>query len=231
MKILVFDNYDSFTYNLVHLVEKILHQKVDVYRNDQIPLEQVKAYDKIILSPGPGIPEEAGLLLPLIKEYASSKSILGVCLGHQAIGQAFGGKLVNLSTVYHGVATPVQIVNRESAYAKASADKSANVKRETANGKQNAGGGSEVTHSPLTIDHSPHSLFEGMPDEFEVGRYHSWVISEEGFPAELEITARDANNFIMALQHIRYDVQGVQFHPESVLTPRGEDIMRNWLRG
>jgi anthranilate synthase component 2 len=196
MKILVFDNYDSFTYNLVHLVEKILHQKVEVHRNDQIPLEKVKDYDKIILSPGPGIPEEAGLLLPLIKEYAASKSILGVCLGHQAIGQAFGGKLVNLSTVYHGVATPVMI------------------------------------HSPLTIDHSPahHSLFENMPDEFEVGRYHSWVVSEEGFPEELEITARDANNFIMALQHKTYDVQGVQFHPESVLTPRGEEILRNWLK-
>src|SRR5205809_3027224 len=114
MKILVFDNYDSFTYNLVHLVEKITHEKVDVYRNDQIAMEKVKEYDKIILSPGPGIPEEAGLLLPLIKEYASSKSILGVCLGHQAIGQAFAGKLLNLSTVYHGVATPVRIVNRQS---------------------------------------------------------------------------------------------------------------------
>ena len=224
MKILVFDNYDSFTYNLVHLVEKILHQKVDVYRNDQIPLEEVKAYDKIILSPGPGIPEEAGLLLPLIKEYASSKSILGVCLGHQAIGQAFGGKLINLSTVFHGVATPVQLVNRETANVKR---KSADVKRETANGKSESAVATEVTHSPLTIRNS---LFEGMPDEFEVGRYHSWVISEEGFPAELEITARDANNFIMALQHTRYDVQGVQFHPESVLTPRGEDIMRNWLK-
>ena len=221
MKILVFDNYDSFTYNLVHLVEKILHQKVEVYRNDQIPLEKVKDYDKIILSPGPGIPEEAGLLLPLIKEYAATKSILGVCLGHQAIGQAFGGKLVNLSTVYHGVATPVQIVNRETAI----------VNRQSSKEMQKAGTANEATHSPLTIDHSPHnSLFEGLPDEFEVGRYHSWVISEEGFPAELEITARDANNYIMALQHISYDVQGVQFHPESVLTPRGEDIMRNWLK-
>ncbi|THU40696.1 aminodeoxychorismate/anthranilate synthase component II [Niastella caeni] len=224
MKILVFDNYDSFTYNLVHLVEKILHQKVDVYRNDQIPLENIKAYDKIILSPGPGIPEEAGLLLPLIKEYAASKSILGVCLGHQAIGQAFGGKLVNLSTVYHGVATPVKIVNRESA----------DVKRQTAIGKKAASTANKETHSSLTIDHSPltthHSLFEGLPDEFEVGRYHSWVISEEGFPEELEITARDANNFIMALQHKKYDVQGVQFHPESVLTPRGEEILRNWLK-
>jgi len=224
MKILVFDNYDSFTYNLVHLVEKILHQKVDVYRNDQIPLEEVKAYDKIILSPGPGIPEEAGLLLPLIKEYASSKSILGVCLGHQAIGQAFGGKLVNLSTVYHGVATPVQIVNRQSANVKR---ETADAKRQSANGKSESAVATEVSNSQLTTHNS---LFEGMPDEFEVGRYHSWVISEEGFPAELEITARDANNFIMALQHIRYDVQGVQFHPESVLTPKGEDIMRNWLK-
>lgn len=220
MKILVFDNYDSFTYNLVHLVEKILHQKVEVHRNDKIPLEKVKEYDKIILSPGPGIPEEAGLLLPLIKEYAASKSILGVCLGHQAIGQAFGGKLVNLSTVYHGVATPVQIVNRQSSI----------VNKQPARGKQKAGAVNEETHSPLTIDHSPNSLFEGMPDEFEVGRYHSWVISEEGFPDELEITARDANNYIMALQHVTYDVQGVQFHPESVLTPRGEDILRNWLK-
>ena len=191
MKILVFDNYDSFTYNLVHLVEKILHEKVDVYRNDQIALEKVKEYDKIILSPGPGIPVEAGLLLPLIKEYASSKSILGVCLGHQAIGEAFGGKLVNLSTVYHGVATPVKFLNGKS-----------NVK----------------SH-----------LFNGLPDEIEVGRYHSWIVSDENFPKDLEVTARDENNYIMALQHIKYDVQGVQFHPESVLTPDGEKILRNWL--
>src|ERR1700746_2680268 len=153
MKILVFDNYDSFTYNLVHLVEKILHQQVDVYRNDQIPLEKVKEYDKIILSPGPGIPEEAGLLLPLIKEYASSKSILGVCLGHQAIGEAFGGKLVNLTEVYHGVATSCML--------QAASD-----------------------------------LFKGLPSEIEVGRYHSWIVSEENFPKELEVTARDENNFI-----------------------------------
>src|SRR6476620_10693558 len=146
LHILVFDNYDSFTYNLVHLVEKILHYKVEVHRNDQLPLEKVKEYDKIILSPGPGIPEEAGLLLPLIKEYAASKSILGVCLGHQAIGEAFGGKLTNLSTVYHGVATPVKITR-------------------------------------------PGGLFEGLPDELEVGRYHSWVVSDEGFPEVLEITA------------------------------------------
>lgn len=196
MKILVFDNYDSFTYNLVHLVEKIIHGKVEVYRNDKIPLENVKEFDKIILSPGPGIPEEAGLLLPLIREYASAKSILGVCLGHQAIGEAFGGKLVNLSTVYHGVATPITISGGRSS---------------TGTGKMNA-------------------IFEELPDEIEVGRYHSWIVADENFPAELEVTARDANNYIMALQHRRFDVQGVQFHPESVLTPSGEKILRNWLK-
>jgi anthranilate synthase component 2 len=194
VKILVFDNYDSFTYNLVHLVEKIIHGKVDVYRNDEIPLEKVKGYNKIILSPGPGIPEEAGLLLPLIKEYAATKSILGVCLGHQAIGQAFGGELVNLSTVYHGVATPIRVGSSESG-----------------------------------ID-SQSSLFEGLPDVLEVGRYHSWIVSEENFPDELEITARDDNDYIMALQHKSYDLQGVQFHPESVLTPKGEIILKNWLQ-
>lgn len=191
MKILVFDNYDSFTYNLVHLVEKIMHVKVEVHRNDQLALEQVKNYDKIILSPGPGIPEEAGLLLPLIKEYAAAKSILGVCLGHQAIGEAFGGKLVNLSTVYHGVATSIKI-------------------QKAINRKQN-------------------SVLDNLPGEIEVGRYHSWIVSEENFPDELEVTARDANNYIMGLQHKTYDVQGVQFHPESVLTPDGEKMLRNWL--
>lgn len=204
-KILVFDNYDSFTYNLVHLVEKIIHEKVDVYRNDQIALEKVKEFDKIILSPGPGIPEEAGLLLPLIKEYASSKSILGVCLGHQAIGQAFGGKLINLSSVFHGVATPVKVV-----------------KLQTSNVKDD-----DVSRF---IAHVSRDLFENLPNELEVGRYHSWVVSKENFPGELEITAEDQNGMIMALQHKTYDVQGVQFHPESVLTPKGEDIMRNWLK-
>jgi anthranilate synthase component 2 len=192
MKILVFDNYDSFTYNLVHLVEKIIHEKVEVHRNDQIPMEKVKEYDKIILSPGPGIPEEAGLLLPLIKEYASSKSILGVCLGHQAIGEAFGAKLINLSSVFHGVATKIEVRSGESGVS-----------------------------SPL---------FDGLPNELEVGRYHSWVVSKENFPAELEITAEDETGIIMGLQHKTYDVQGVQFHPESVLTPKGEEIMRNWLK-
>ena len=190
-KILVFDNYDSFTYNLVHLVEKITHLKVDVHRNDQIPLEKVKDYDKIILSPGPGIPEEAGLLLPLIKEYAATKSILGVCLGHQAIGEAFGGTLTNLSTVFHGVATPIKV-----------------------------GGMKYKVRS---------RLFNDLPDEIEVGRYHSWVVNKEGFPEELEITAEDETGMIMALQHKTFDVQGVQFHPESVLTPVGEAILRNWL--
>ncbi|RYG30546.1 MAG: aminodeoxychorismate/anthranilate synthase component II, partial [Chitinophagaceae bacterium] len=171
MKILVFDNYDSFTYNLVHLVEKIIHQRVDVFRNDQIAMEKVNEYDKIILSPGPGIPSEAGLLLPLIKEYAATKSILGVCLGHQAIGEAFGGKLENLSTVFHGVATPV---------------------------KQTA----------------KTSLFDGLAEEFEVGRYHSWIVADDNLPSSLEVTARDENNFIMAMQHKTYDVKGVQFHPE-----------------
>ncbi|HUP11822.1 MAG TPA: aminodeoxychorismate/anthranilate synthase component II [Niastella sp.] len=192
MKVLVFDNYDSFTYNLVHLVEKITGEKPDVYRNDELPLEEAKLYDKIILSPGPGLPAEAGLLLPLIKEYASSKSILGVCLGHQAIGEAFGGKLVNLSSVYHGVATPITIVNDQQE-------------------RQNP-------------------LFADLPETFPVGRYHSWVVSDDGFPEELQITARDQKGFIMALQHKRYDVQGVQFHPESVLTPQGETILRNWLK-
>lgn len=191
MKILVFDNYDSFTYNLVHLVEKITHSKVDVFRNDQIALEKVKEYDKIILSPGPGIPEEAGLLLQLIKEYAATKSILGVCLGHQAIGEAFGGTLTNLSSVFHGVATPIKIKSEKS--------------------------------KPASF------LFKDLPDEIEVGRYHSWVVSNENFPAELEITAEDETGMIMALQHKTYDVQGVQFHPESVLTPKGEVILRNWL--
>ena len=186
-RILVFDNYDSFTYNLVHLVEKLMSRKVEVVRNDRIPLEKIAGFDKIILSPGPGIPEEAGLLLPLIREYAASKSILGVCLGHQAIGEAFGGRLVNLTTVYHGVATPVRLLQR---------------------------GG----------------LFEALPETLEVGRYHSWVVSDEGLPEVLEVTARDDNDYIMGLRHKTLDVQGVQFHPESVLTPQGEQLMKNWLK-
>jgi len=172
-------------------VEKILHDKVDVFRNDKISLERIGDYDKIILSPGPGLPSESGLLLPLIKEYASSKSILGVCLGLQAIGEAFGGELVNLKNVYHGVATKIKV----------------NEGRQL---KEN-------------------DVFKSLPNELEVGRYHSWVLSHEHFPEDLEITAEDENEYIMALQHKTFDVQGVQFHPESVLTPMGEKIMRNWL--
>ena len=189
MKILIFDNYDSFTYNLVHLVEKIVTDKVDVFRNDRISLEDMNTYDKIILSPGPGLPYEAGLLLPLIKEYGSTKSILGVCLGHQAIAEAYGGKLKNLSTVYHGVATNCRLSGKDC------------------------------------------RLLNGLPENIEVGRYHSWIVSDENFPAELTVTAIDDNGYIMALQHNQYDVQGVQFHPESILTPDGEKIMRNWLKG
>jgi anthranilate synthase component 2 len=191
MKILIFDNYDSFTYNLVHVVEKIIHAKVDVFRNDKISLEEINKYDKIILSPGPGLPCESGLLLPLIKEYASSKSILGVCLGQQAIGEVFGGKLINLKEVYHGVATKIK-VNEQRTMAE-------------------------------------NDIFKGLPDELEVGRYHSWIVDKENFPKDLEITARDENGYIMALRHKTFDVQGVQFHPESVLTPDGEKMMRNWL--
>ena len=214
LKILVFDNYDSFTYNLVHLVEKILHQKVDVYRNDQIPLEKVNEYDKIILSPGPGIPEEAGLLLPLIREYASTKSILGVCLGHQAIGEAFGGKLVNLSTVFHGVATPIRVLHPELSA----------IVEDTVP----AGAKSQPTES--FVRSASNDLFKDLPAELEVGRYHSWIVSDEDLPGELQVTARDANDYIMGLRHKTYDIQGVQFHPESVLTPLGEKILRNWLK-
>jgi anthranilate synthase component 2 len=187
MKILVFDNYDSFTYNLVQMIKELSDATVEVYRNDEIPLEQVKGYDKILLSPGPGIPSESGLLLPLIKEYAATKSILGVCLGLQAIGEAFGGKLTNLSQVYHGIATPIHLTN-------------------------------------------PSTLFEGLPNSFNVGRYHSWVVAENEFPNDLIITSKDDEGYIMSLEHKQYDVKGVQYHPESVLTPDGVKIISNWLK-
>ena len=192
-RILIFDNYDSFTYNLVHLVAEIIGSAPEVFRNDEIELDKVAEFDRIILSPGPGIPSEAGLLLPLIERYASEKPILGVCLGHQAIGQSFGGRLNNLDKVYHGVSTPVSIT--------ADAD-------------------------PARVSHD---WFAGLPTEVNVGRYHSWVVEEDGFPAALEITARDAGGRIMALRHRLFDVQGVQFHPESILTPDGAKMMRNWL--
>lgn len=192
-KILILDNYDSFTYNLVQMVENIMKQKVAVFRNDEISLDQVNGFDKIILSPGPGIPNEAGILLPLIKQYAASKSILGVCLGHQAIGEAFGGRLTNLTRVFHGVATKIKLKN-------------------------------DLEKSAFNND-----WYKGLDNEIEVGRYHSWVINEEEFPKELEVTSWDENGMIMSLKHHVYDVQGVQFHPESLLTPLGKTMIENWL--
>lgn len=186
MRILLFDNYDSFTYNLLHLLRE-LGADAEVHRNDRITLEEVGRFDKIILSPGPGIPEEAGILLPLIERYAPERSIFGVCLGMQAIGQAFGAGLENLPEVFHGVQTPVR-----------------------------------------QCDADP--LFEGLEEEFSVGRYHSWVVKRENLPAELRVTAEDAQGRIMALRHTRYDVQGVQFHPESILTPQGSIILQNFLK-
>ena len=187
MKTIIIDNYDSFTYNLAHLVKE-LGVEVDVLRNDKFELEELEKYDKIILSPGPGIPEEAGLLLEVIRTYAGRKPILGVCLGEQAIGQAFGGKLTNLSEVFHGIQTNVKIKNKDY-------------------------------------------IFSGLPTEIPVGRYHSWVVDTDGFPEELVITAISSEGQIMALKHREYDVHGIQFHPESVLTPDGKQIVGNWLKG
>lgn len=188
MKILVFDNYDSFTFNLVHLIRQLDYTDIDVVRNDKISLGEIEKYDKIVLSPGSGIPSEAGLLLELIKCYAPTKSILGVCLGHQAIGEAFGARLLNMPDVYHGVATPVT-----------------------------------VTDGGL--------IFAGLPEQIVTGRYHSWIVDREGFPEEeLKITAVDDKGNIMALSHHRYDVHGVQFHPESVLTRDGAKIVENFLK-
>ena len=187
MKTVIIDNYDSFTYNLAHLVKE-LGAEVDVLRNDKFELEELEKYDKIILSPGPGIPEEAGLLLEVIRTYAGRKPILGVCLGEQAIGQAFGGKLTNLSEVFHGIQTNVKIKNKDY-------------------------------------------IFDGLPTEIPVGRYHSWVVDTDGFPEELVVTAISPEGQIMALKHREYDVHGIQFHPESVLTPDGKQIVGNWLKG
>ena len=185
MKIVIIDNYDSFTYNLSHLVKE-LGGEVTVYRNDQFELEELEAFDKIILSPGPGIPNEAGLLLDVIRTYAGKKPILGVCLGHQAIGEVFGGSLVNLSEVFHGVCTPAIVTEQDY-------------------------------------------LFEGLPQTIEVGRYHSWVVSHEGLPSCLEVTCLSEEGYIMSMRHREYDIRGIQFHPESVLTPDGKRIMENWI--
>lgn len=185
MKVLVIDNYDSFTYNLVHYLED-LNCDVTVVRNDKLTLEDVVPFDKIVLSPGPGIPDEAGLLKPIIEKYAATKSIFGVCLGQQAIGEVFGGSLVNLDDVYHGVATKVE----------------------------------------LCVDDE--YIFKGLDKSFEIGRYHSWVVNSD-LPNDLEATSFDANGQVMSLRHKIYDVRGVQYHPESVLTPNGKKILENWI--
>jgi len=187
-KILVFDNYDSFTYNLVQYVQNDGNHQVDVVLNDELPLEDAGKYDGIILSPGPGLPSEAGLLLPLIRQYKSTKRIFGVCLGQQAIAEAFGGSLINLEKVYHGIATPV------------------------------------------TFSNPRHYLFDGLPDVIEAGRYHSWVVNPATLPHCLNTEAIDENGQIMAISHKEFDICGVQFHPESVLTPEGFNIISNWLK-
>ena len=183
-KILVIDNYDSFTYNLVHYLEE-LDCVVDVKRNDQLELQEVEPYQHIVLSPGPGIPDEAGLLKDIIETYAPTKKIFGVCLGQQAIGEVFGGKLVNLDEVYHGIATKINIIEKDV-------------------------------------------LFDGLPEEIEVGRYHSWVVDPD-LPEALVATSVDQNGQLMSLRHKKYNVSAVQFHPESVLTPHGKKILENWL--
>ena len=185
MKIVIIDNYDSFTYNLSHLVKE-LGADVAVFRNDKFLLNEIEQYDKIILSPGPGIPSEAGLLLDVIRTYRGRKPMLGVCLGHQAIGEVFGARLTNLSTVYHGVATE----------------------------------GTQYGNDPI---------FRGMPKRIIMGRYHSWVVDSTSLPECLEVTAMSDDGYIMALRHRHYDIHGIQFHPESVLTPDGRQIVRNWL--
>lgn len=185
MEIAIIDNYDSFTYNLSHLLKE-LGATVTVLRNDQFRLEELERFDKLLLSPGPGIPEEAGLLLDVIRHYSGKKPILGVCLGEQAIAEAFGGKLINLEEVYHGIQSRVRRIADDC-------------------------------------------LFRSLPDEFPVGRYHSWVVSLEAFPDCLEVTAVSQEGHIMALRHRTLDVHGIQFHPESVLTPDGKTMIQNWL--
>lgn len=187
MKILVLDNYDSFTYNLVHAIKELTDAQVDVYRNDEISLEEINQYDKIVLSPGPGIPDEAGILKPLIATYGATKSIFGVCLGCQAIAEVYGGKLLNMNKVYHGVSTPVKIIDANDI------------------------------------------SFKGLPEVIDAGRYHSWVVAPDKIPAGIKVSSVDDEGNVMALYHQEYDVRGVQFHPESVLTPRGKEIIANFL--
>ncbi len=188
MKILVLDNYDSFTYNLVQYIQEILGRKVDVVRNDAISLDAVDAYDTIVLSPGPGVPGQAGIMPGLIRRYAPTKAILGVCLGHQAIGEAFGGQLENLSRVFHGVDTPIRVTDTEE------------------------------------------PLLRGIDPVFRAGRYHSWVVQRHNLPASLTVTAEDEAGVIMALRHVDYNLRGVQFHPESMMTEVGMQILENFLQ-
>jgi anthranilate synthase component 2 len=187
MKLLVLDNYDSFTYNLVHILKELTAGPVDVFRNDEISLDKVAGYDKIVISPGPGVPDSAGISKDLIRKYAPSKSILGVCLGCQAIAEVYGGSISNLDQVYHGVATSMKVLDEND------------------------------------------RLFRDIPGEFTAGRYHSWVINEFDLPAELKITCKDEKNMIMSISHVKYDLKGVQFHPESVLTGYGKQMLLNWL--
>ena len=186
-KLLILDNYDSFTYNLVQLIEKVSEIPFEVYRNDEISIQGIERFDKILLSPGPGIPNEAGILKDVIKTFGSKKSILGVCLGLQAIGEVYGGELENLEHPYHGIATPIQIIK-------------------------------------------PDSIFTNCPSTFLGGRYHSWVVSKKALPETLEIIASESDGHIMAMRHKTYDVRGLQFHPESILSEYGETIIRNWLQ-
>ena len=189
MKILVLDNYDSFTYNLVHLLRELGHgPSLTVTRNDQLALDDVEAFDAILLSPGPGIPTEAGLMPDIIQKYAPAKRILGVCLGHQGLAESFGAELYNIPAVLHGVANEAKITVPDE------------------------------------------RLFAGLPERFQVGRYHSWAVRPESMPAMLEVTARDANGEVLAFRHREYDVRGVQFHPESILTEHGAQMMANWLK-
>ena len=186
-KIFVIDNYDSFTYNLVHIVRELGHEKsTRIVRNDQFDLDEVEAYDYVLLSPGPGVPKDGGYMPAVIDRYAASKNILGVCLGHQAIGEAFGGELYNLPHVYHGMVTPVEVIEEDL-------------------------------------------IFQGLPNSFNVCRYHSWVIKKETIPSELTITSVAENGNVMSVKHREHNVRGVQFHPESIMTEHGKQMIKNWL--
>lgn len=187
MKILVLDNYDSFTYNLVHYIEEIVDCTIDVFRNDRITLEEVGKYDKIVLSPGPGIPDEAGILKQVIEKYGATKSILGVCLGCQAIAEVYGGTIRNMDTVFHGIARPVLVTSKDD------------------------------------------YLYDGLPNSFLAGRYHSWVVNDDTLPSSIQVTSRDEEGLVMGIMHRQYDVRGVQFHPESVLTQYGKEMLKNWM--